>query len=45
MPRYRRFLVNGILWCAGVEVPKAGAPVKLAAADIPKYLTPTPAKK
>ncbi len=42
---YRRFLVNGILWSAGVEIPKAGAAVKLAAADVPTYLTPTPAKK
>ena len=42
---YRRFLVNGILWSAGLDVPAAGAPVKLDAADLPKYLTPPPAKK
>ena len=35
---YRRFLVNGILWAAGVEIPKEGAPVKLAADDLKKYL-------
>jgi trehalose utilization protein len=35
---YRRFLVNGILWSAGVEVPREGAPVALAAEDLPKYL-------
>lgn len=42
---YRRFLVNGILWSAGIAVPEAGAPVKLAATDLSKYLTPPPAKK
>jgi type 1 glutamine amidotransferase len=42
---YRRFLVNGILWAAGVEVPPGGAPVALAAADLDKYLGPPhPAK-
>ena len=35
---YRRFLVNGILWAAGVDVPKDGAKVDLDAADLPKYL-------
>jgi hypothetical protein len=42
---YRRFLVNGILWSAGLDVPAGGAPVKLEAAELPKYLTPPPAKK
>ncbi|HEY1186411.1 MAG TPA: ThuA domain-containing protein [Gemmata sp.] len=42
---YRRLLVNGILWAAGVEVPKEGARVELNAADLPKYLKPAPAKK
>lgn len=42
---YRRFLVNGILWSAGVDVPDGGAPVKMDAADLAKYLTPPPAKK
>jgi hypothetical protein len=41
---YRRFLTNGVLWAAGVEVPTDGAPVKLDAADLPKYLT-APAMK
>ncbi|MBO0698766.1 MAG: ThuA domain-containing protein [Zavarzinella sp.] len=41
---YRRFLVNGILWAAGLEVPKDGAPVALTAADRDKYLAPPPAK-
>jgi hypothetical protein len=35
---YRRLLVNGILWAAGVEIPEAGAPVALAPGD----LKPTP---
>jgi hypothetical protein len=41
---YRRFLVNGILWSAGVEVPKGGARVELDAADVPAYLKPAPKK-
>ncbi|WP_439621553.1 ThuA domain-containing protein [Gemmata sp.] len=42
---YRRFLTNGVLWAAGVDVPKDGAPVKLDAADLPRYLAKPPAKK
>jgi hypothetical protein len=35
---YRRFLVNGILWSADVEIPTTGAPVALAPADLNNYL-------
>ncbi len=42
---YRQFLVNGILWSAGIEVPKSGAKVDLVASDLPKYLKPAPAPK
>jgi len=42
---YRRFLVNGILWSAGVEIPKSGAPVALTTAGLNKYLKPAPAAK
>jgi hypothetical protein len=35
---YRRLLVNGILWAAGVEIPKDGAPVALAAEELNNYL-------
>jgi hypothetical protein len=35
---YRRFLVNGILWSARIEIPAAGAPVALTAADLNRYL-------
>lgn len=39
---YRRFLVNGILWTAGVEVPTSGAPVALDVNKLGDYLaTPT----
>jgi type 1 glutamine amidotransferase len=31
---YRRFLVNGILWTAGVTIPAPGAPVALNAAEL-----------
>jgi hypothetical protein len=40
---YRRFLVNGILWSAGVDVPATGAPVALTDADLNKHLGPRPA--
>jgi hypothetical protein len=42
---YRRFLVNGILWAAGVDVPAAGAPVALTAADLTNSLKQRPAAK
>lgn len=42
---YRRFLVNGILWSAGVEIPKTGAPVSLTPEGLNKYLKPAPAAK
>ncbi|AWM40622.1 Trehalose utilization [Gemmata obscuriglobus] len=42
---YRRLLVNGILWAAGVDVPKEGAKVDLDPSELPKYLKPAPAKK
>jgi hypothetical protein len=35
---YRRFLVNGILWTAGTEIPASGAPVSLDPADLGQYL-------
>jgi len=40
---YRRFLVNGILWSAGVEIPPTGAPVALAPAELDRYLAKRPA--
>jgi hypothetical protein len=42
---YRRFLVNGVLWTAGVEVPASGAPVALSDAAIPRYLEDRPGGK
>jgi hypothetical protein len=39
---YRRFLVNGILWSAGTEIPAAGAPVRLDPATLDRYLVPPP---
>lgn len=41
---YRRFLVNGILWSAGLDVPKSGAPVAIAADEVNGYLKNRPAK-
>ncbi len=42
---YRRFLVNGILWSAGLEVPATGAKVDLDVNELPKDLKSPPAKK
>lgn len=42
---YRRMIVNGILWSAGVEVPKEGATVALEAGDLKKYLDKKTEKK
>ncbi len=35
---FRRIVVNAILWCAKVEVPEGGAPVKFDPADLNKNL-------
>jgi hypothetical protein len=42
---YRRYLVNGVLWAAKVEVPAAGAPVELDPAELKKHLDPKPPAK
>jgi len=42
---YRRFLVNGILWSAKVEVPEFGAPVALTKAQLNQYLESRPTVK
>lgn len=42
---YRRFLVNGILWSAGLEVPEGGAKVELDPAELPGYLKAAPKKQ
>jgi type 1 glutamine amidotransferase len=39
---YRRFLVNGILWSAGVDIPTAGAPVSLPPGELDRYLAKRP---
>lgn len=41
---YRRFLTNAILWSAGVEIPKTGAPVALNVEKLASYQA-TPPKK
>jgi hypothetical protein len=41
----RRFVANGILWSAGLDVPPGGAPVALDPGDLARYLDPVPAKK
>jgi hypothetical protein len=41
----RRFVINGILWSAGLEVPAGGAPVELDPAELKRHLDPVPAKK
>jgi type 1 glutamine amidotransferase len=39
----RRFVVNGILWSAGLEIPAGGAPVALDPEDLKKNLDVKPA--
>jgi type 1 glutamine amidotransferase len=41
---YRRFLVNGVLWAAGLDIPKTGAAVTLDAADAWRHLDRKPGK-
>lgn len=36
----RRFVTNGILWSAGLEIPSGGAPVALEEGELKKYLDP-----
>lgn len=38
---YRRFLINGILWSAHVDIPPEGAPVALDEVGLRKYLKKT----
>ena len=42
---YRRFITNGILWTAKVDVPTGGAPVALDPADLKLHLDSRPTKK
>lgn len=39
----RRFVVNGILWSAGIEVPATGAPVPMQPGDLARNLDAKPA--
>ena len=41
----RRFVINGILWSAGRDVPAGGAPVALDPAELKLHLDPKPSKK
>jgi hypothetical protein len=40
--RFRRLIVNGILWTAHVEIPEGGAPVAVTAKDMDLGPPPTP---
>jgi len=42
---YRRFLINGILWTAGVDIPPSGSPVALAPGRLSEYLSSRPPGK
>jgi Trehalose utilisation len=42
---YRKFLVNGILWTAGVAIPEKGSRVALSAADLARSLEAQPGPK
>ena len=41
----RRFVTNGILWSANLDVPSGGAPVALEVDDLKKHLDPVPGRK
>jgi len=41
----RRFVTNGILWSAGLEVPAGGAPVAFDPADLKLHLDPSRRRK
>ena len=41
----RRFVTNGILWSAGLEIPATGAPVSLDPRDLKRHLDPVPPQK
>ncbi len=41
----RRFVVNGILWSAGVEVPKEGAKVQMGEGDLERHVRKSPSTK
>jgi hypothetical protein len=41
----RRFVANGILWSAGLDVPAGGAPVALDPGELKRNLDPVPPKK
>lgn len=45
LPGMRRFVVNGVLWSAGIEVPTAGAPCDIDQAKLDSFLTPRQPKK
>lgn len=42
---YRRFLVNSILWTAGLDIPPSGSPVVLAPGRLNEYLPARPSGK
>lgn len=42
---YRRYLTNGILWAAHLDIPKDGAPVALEATDLKRYFDKRPIAK
>jgi hypothetical protein len=41
----RRFVTNGILWSAGLDIPPGGAPVALDPDELQRHLDPLPPKK
>jgi hypothetical protein len=41
---YRRFIANGVLWSAGLDIPANGAPVVLAEDELQRHMDRKPAK-
>lgn len=44
LPGMRQFVVNGVLWSAGVEIPSTGAPHQADEAKLASFLTPRKSK-
>ncbi len=42
---YRRFLTNGILWSANIDIPTGGAPVAISKDELNRYLQERPTVK
>ena len=45
LPGMRQFVVNGVLWTAGIEIANAGAPAEISEDQLVEFLTPRTPKQ